>query len=256
MSEFFNADEAAAEMQRLKQMSWTAAKILREARAERLPVCFDFVGELIVCSVDGRLGPGGSSPIVLDFEGVVRSLTRPTVDGICGFGVLVEIQEAHGLKFSHKDGRLTRGIDLPTEFPHGGRIKTGHKVECWIEDAGVTTDAFLFHTDDLKKLASTAQAALVVPGGERPNKESASEPQEWKALAAKRAAEIIAHDKKKDLYPSQENIADVIAKEFRTDGVVGAGGKPMTAAYIKRHSLRGISSEKGKHLSTVMRRGK
>jgi hypothetical protein len=81
-------------------------------------------------------------------------------------------------------------------------------------------------------------------------------PPGWKAMAERRAAEIIANDKKKDLYPSQENIADTIAKEFRAAGVVGAGGKPMTGAYIKRHALKGISSEQGKQLSTAKRRGK
>ena len=158
MGELFNVHEAAAELQRLTQTSWTAAQVLRAAKSGRLPVCFDFVGELVVHSVDGRLEPGGTRPRVLDFDGVVRSLTRPTADGICGFGVLVEIKEAHSFKFSHKDGKRTRGIALPTEYSYGGRIKVGHKVECWIEDAGVTTDAFLFHTDDLNKLISTAQA--------------------------------------------------------------------------------------------------
>jgi hypothetical protein len=81
-------------------------------------------------------------------------------------------------------------------------------------------------------------------------------PPGWKAMAERRAAEIIANDKKKDLYPSQENIADTVAKEFRAAGVVGAGGKPLTGAYIKRHALKGISSEQGRHLSTATRRGK
>ncbi len=158
MGEFFNADEAAAELQRLTHANWTTARVLRAAKAGRLPVCFDFVGELVVHSVDGKLESGGVSPRVLDFDGVVRSLTQPTADGICGFGVLVEILEAHRLKFSNKDGRQTRGIPLPTESSHGGRIKAGHKVECWIEDAGVTPDAFLFLTDDLTKLLSTTQS--------------------------------------------------------------------------------------------------
>jgi hypothetical protein len=89
-----------------------------------------------------------------------------------------------------------------------------------------------------------------------PEKTPVAEAPEWKARAAKRAAEIIASDKKKDLYPSQENIADTIANEFRAAGVVGAGGKPMTGAYIKRHALKGISSEQGRQLSTATRRGK
>ena len=37
----------------------------------------------------------------------------------------------------------------------------------------------------------------------------------WKEKARVRASEIIKRDKEKDLYPSQENIADEIAKQFR-----------------------------------------
>ena len=89
-----------------------------------------------------------------------------------------------------------------------------------------------------------------------PEKTTASEPPEWEQMAVTRAVEIIANHKKKDLYPSQIDIADTIAKEFRAAGMVGAGGKPLTGAYIKRHALKGISSEQGRQLSTATRRGK
>lgn len=81
-------------------------------------------------------------------------------------------------------------------------------------------------------------------------------PSEWIELAQKRADEILKRNKEKDLYPSQQNVADEIARDFRRDGVVGAGGKPLSGAYIKRHALKGISSEQGKRLSTSTRRGK
>jgi hypothetical protein len=81
---------------------------------------------------------------------------------------------------------------------------------------------------------------------------------EWQKKAQDRAVEIIERQRKKDLYPSQIDIADEIAKEFRRPGVeiVGADGKPLSGAYIKRHALRGISSAKGKQLSTRTGRGK
>jgi hypothetical protein len=79
---------------------------------------------------------------------------------------------------------------------------------------------------------------------------------EWKQRADTRAVEIIERDRARDLYPSKENIADEIAREFRTAGVMGAGGKPLAGSYIKRHALRGISSEQGRQLSTATRRGK
>ena len=78
----------------------------------------------------------------------------------------------------------------------------------------------------------------------------------WKGKARERAFEIIKRDRAKSLYPSQKNIADEIAKEFRRDGVMGADGKPLTGAYIKRHALNGISSAQGRQLSTATSRGK
>lgn len=154
---FYSADEAA------KKLSTGSTKlstqdIYRLANYGRLPVCFDFRGELIKHSVDGKLGLAGEAPKILDFDGVVRSLMQPTTDGVCGFAVLAEIVEVRTLKFSHKDGKLTRGINMPTEFSYGGRIKPGHKVECWLEDADVPPSAFLFHVDDLEKLVHAPHA--------------------------------------------------------------------------------------------------
>ena len=80
--------------------------------------------------------------------------------------------------------------------------------------------------------------------------------EEWKDKARQRALEIIVRQKAKDLYPPQVDIADEIAREFRAAGVVGADGKPLTGAYIKRHALNGISSATGRQLSTSPRRGK
>jgi len=78
----------------------------------------------------------------------------------------------------------------------------------------------------------------------------------WETEAQKRAIEIIERQRKLDLYPPQIDIADEVAKDFRAAGVVGAGKKPLTGAYIKRHALKGISSEQGKQLSTTTSRGK
>lgn len=86
--------------------------------------------------------------------------------------------------------------------------------------------------------------------------DGADDGEAWKAKARKRADEIIKRQRAKDLHPSQEDIADEIAREFRADGVMGAGGKPLTGAYIKRHALKGISSAQNRQLSTSIRRGK
>ena len=79
---------------------------------------------------------------------------------------------------------------------------------------------------------------------------------EWVTDAQSRAREIIKEQRAKDLYPDQLGIADQIAKEFRAAGRVGADGKPISGAYIKRHALKGITSAIGKQLSTTKRQSK
>lgn len=78
----------------------------------------------------------------------------------------------------------------------------------------------------------------------------------WKAQARQRAKEIIKRQRDKDLFPSQLDIADEIAREFRAAGIYGSGGKALTGAYIKRHALHGISSQQAKLQSVAPRRGK
>lgn len=80
----------------------------------------------------------------------------------------------------------------------------------------------------------------------------------WLELARNEARRMIERQAERDLYPSQENIADVIAADFRKrkPPIVGADGKPLSGASIKRHALKGISSAKKKALSTSIKRGK
>ena len=94
-----------------------------------------------------------------------------------------------------------------------------------------------------------SEAAPVVAG-------RAKDYEVWKVRARQRAEEIIKRQKVKDLHPNQEAIANEIAREFRQAGIVGAGGKPLTGAYIKRHALKGISSAQNRQLSTSIRWGK
>ena len=46
MREFFDADEAAVELQRLTKLEWTAAQVLREAENGNLPICFQHQGKI------------------------------------------------------------------------------------------------------------------------------------------------------------------------------------------------------------------
>lgn len=152
--DFFNAEQAAVELTRSApgQPAWTVRDVLMQARAERLPVCFEFTGEMILYSVDGILEPAGVEPRLIDFSGVVRSLAAPASEGVCQDLMSVEVLEAYGVKYSHRDGRISRGIKLPTEFDHGGKIESGHVVRGFLEDVNIPVAEFLFHVDDLAEL--------------------------------------------------------------------------------------------------------
>lgn len=97
-------------------------------------------------------------------------------------------------------------------------------------------------------------AAVVTQAAPAKGEPVAAQP--WQELARKRATEIIERQRRLDLYPSQNEIADEIAKAFRVNEIFGEGGKPITGAYIKRHALKGVSSEQGRQLSTGIHRGK
>jgi len=78
----------------------------------------------------------------------------------------------------------------------------------------------------------------------------------WVVQAQARAWAIVKEQSERDLFPSQKNIAETIAKEFRLAAVYGVGDKPLSAGYIKRHALKGISSAAKKQLSTKTSQGK
>ena len=103
-------------------------------------------------------------------------------------------------------------------------------------------------------LIPTAPVVAVVAATLTPIKSVAND--DWVLKAQARAIEIIKRQKLKDLYPSQVNISDEIAKEFRADGIVGSDGKPLRGGTIKRHALKGISSAQNKQLSTQTGGGK
>lgn len=68
----------------------------------------------------------------------------------------------------------------------------------------------------------------------------------WIPEAQKRAKSYIQQQLARDLYPSQADIADWIAEQFRREGIYSTQGKPLNGATIKRHALRGISTEQEK----------
>ncbi len=125
--------------------------------------------------------------------------------------------------------------------------------------ATVRLEHLTIRSDHLTALGEALMAAA--PRSETPASvpegSADDEDDDWKPKARARALEIVRkRQQEQDLYPSQTEIADEIAREFRAAGIVGAERKPLTGAYIKRHALKGITSAKDKLLSTMKSRGK
>ena len=131
---------------------------------------------------------------------------------------------------------------------------------------GAVLNAGLVHLDWLNEWGESRRPPLVFSTVAAPEPQAAAPApvvagipdagEAWKATARQRAHEIIKRQREKDLHPSQEAVADEIAREFRQACIVGAGGKPLTGAYIKRHALKGISSAQNRQLSTSIRQSK
>lgn len=79
---------------------------------------------------------------------------------------------------------------------------------------------------------------------------------DWRSKAREQAQAIVDRDRARDLWPSQHHIADEIARDWRTRGLTGAGGKPLSAATIKRHGLKGSTIDAPRRSPTKGKRGK
>lgn len=154
--------------------------------------------------------------------------------------------------------KLARRKELLENAPATGSVKNLEDAEVAVSNA----ERALTKTEqDIKALRGDYYGDVKRPESESPqdttpSPASAGNDDAWKLKARDRAVEIIERQRVKDLYPSQEIIAAEIAKEFRAAELVGADGKPLSGATIKRHALSGISSAKGKQMSTSIRRGK
>ena len=150
------------------------------------------------------------------------------------------------LDMDARAGKLLLRNEL-TLGPH--QVPRGEKIV----NALVTVEDLRDYVGRNRKLIVTVKPSKAPPKGDET---SAGNDDKWKLMAQVRAVEIIERQRKRDLYPAQIEIADEIAAEFRKNGIVGAGGKPLKGSYIKRHALAGISSEKTKQVSTGTHRGK
>lgn len=202
-------------------------KLLPESDAEK------FLREILVET-------SGPLPVGMSY----LSVAYPTTSPLCVNNLLQLLMH----------GKFTTGFVLDKNPSDGGMVflmPWGTEYTATIETCGINRADLLALGD---KLTLPAPTAATPAPKEAVSASSGDEP--WKEQARARAYEIIKRDKEKDLYPSQVDIADEIAKQFRKDGLKGADGKPLKGAYIKRHALNGISSAQSKLVSTVMRQSK
>lgn len=150
----------------------------------------------------------------------------------------------------NSDGVATTADGLETVIRHSDAVKYAANIGVIFKDmAAIDTAPEQTHPAPTVEAVTPAPVALVEPATPAPD-------DVWKTKARERAAELIGEARARDRYPSQVNLGDAIAKEFRSAGIMGVDGKPITGAYIKRHALSGISSAQGKQLSTSTKQGK
>ncbi len=160
MREFFNADEAAVELQRLTQTSWSAAQVMREAEQGSLPICFQYQGKI------GVFRRQESEPVRAIFGNALRTeyLPRGSYLRVQGHPILTaahqkqdELQarnlELVNLVSGASDFKIASSETLRIMADSGGFIGTA------VVMFRVPSSSWLFHTDDLNELASTTRAA-------------------------------------------------------------------------------------------------
>jgi hypothetical protein len=103
-------------------------------------------------------------------------------------------------------------------------------------------------------LRSDASANVSAIDG-APDGRSLTVPQ-WRRFARETGEAIVAADKARGEYPSLPDIAERIAKDWRSRGIFGAQGKPLSAATIKREALKGITAGAPAFNSMRGKRGK
>ena len=160
MREFFSADEAAAELQRLTQTSWSAAQVMREAEQGSLPICFQYQGKI------GVFKRQDAELVRAIFGTALRTgyLPRGSYLRVQGHPSLADVRhkqdelQARNLEMVNQvSGASGLGI-APSEtlriVADSGGFKGTAAVPFRVPSAG-----WLFHADDLNKLASAAKNA-------------------------------------------------------------------------------------------------
>lgn len=90
-----------------------------------------------------------------------------------------------------------------------------------------------FKREDLEELAS--QSMSKSPSSQT----AAGVTDDWKDAARAIAMEYIERHRKRDLFPSQPDVCEHVAKILRGKKMYGPQGTPLSAAYIQRNAIQG-----------------
>lgn len=211
----FDLDEAAGQMARETGRAWSMRDVLRAAVDDGLQIFgrVDRDAEVISRDSSGRFSAWGTI-----YAGSLCLLQRRNLVALLN-GPDTYLTEVPG-----DDGNMCQ-------------------IEDELSQPVVTAGACRVRPSGLGALAERIKHAREhLENGSGPVVQSRTRG-DWGQNAQDRARSIIERQRLRDLFPSQNDIANEIAREFRVSGVVGSNGKPLTGAYIKRHALRGISSE-------------
>lgn len=163
MREFFDATEAAIELQRQTKLEWTAAQVLREAENGNLPICFQHQGKI------GVFTPEESELGQSIFGKALRTtyLPRGSYLRVQGHPVLTNVNKK-------QVSLCPRNLELvkPARGASEVSVTASETLRIVSESGGfkdtavavlqVPSTAWLFHADDLGKFASFKYPAVQI----------------------------------------------------------------------------------------------
>lgn len=113
----------------------------------------------------------------------------------------------------------------------------------WADSNNLVVHA-LYRLEVQKKCVMPHAPHATQAGQLKPHKEKVMP--DWIPEAQKRALSYLKQQLARDLHPSQVDVADWVAEQFRREAIYGAQGKPISGATIKRHALPRISAQQDK----------
>lgn len=154
MREFFDADEAAVELQRLTKLEWTAAQVLREAENGNLPICFQHQGKI------GVFNRQESELSLSIFRKSLRTtyLPRGSYLRVQGHPMLTDVHQKQ-VSLSPRNlelAKLARGASEVSVTP-SETLRIVSESGGFKDNAAmllVPSTEWIFHADDLGKLIS------------------------------------------------------------------------------------------------------